>query len=273
MLRFERNCVDARIGVLLGLPVHSELGCERIERSLGGIALYLPDPFLLEQLSIVAEHGNASHQPEHQVLLVYRFPVLFDLAFGGVAVAGDLVLRFGGGGRHHHHFHQGQGAALVGTDARHRTEGFDGREAPDNGVALGHALHADRQRDRDERRQPFRDHRYCDRNDRLEQLHETDSHHPLAVGEDKNAHHPDDSGDGIAEFLDLAQKRRLERAHTGKELVDTAELGFTSRSNDHYSGPPRYHHGSGERHAFTVPDGGFFRNGTGGLIRRHRLAG
>ena len=52
---FERDGVDPRIRGLLGLPVHPQLGRERVERSFGRIAFHLPDAFLLEQLRIVAE--------------------------------------------------------------------------------------------------------------------------------------------------------------------------------------------------------------------------
>src|SRR5262245_899621 len=56
VLRFEWNGVDPGICGLLGLPVHTELGREWVERPLGRIALYLPCPLLLEQLGVVTEH-------------------------------------------------------------------------------------------------------------------------------------------------------------------------------------------------------------------------
>ena len=46
VLRLERDGVDPRIRGLLGLPVHPELGRERVERPLGRIALDLPDALL-----------------------------------------------------------------------------------------------------------------------------------------------------------------------------------------------------------------------------------
>ena len=211
VLRFERDGVDPRVRGLLGLPVHPELGRERIERALGRIALHLPDAFLLEQLRVVAEHRDAPHELEHRVL-ARRLPVLLDLALRRVAVAGDLIRRLGGDGRDHHHFHERQRAGLVGADARYRAQRFDRRQAPDDGVALRHALHADRKRDGDERRQAFRDDRHRDADDRLEDLHEVHALHPLAIGEDQDANYSDDGGDRVAELLDLAQERRLERA-------------------------------------------------------------
>ena len=40
------------------LPVHSEFGGEGIKRAFRRIAFHLPDAFLLEQLSVVAEHRD-----------------------------------------------------------------------------------------------------------------------------------------------------------------------------------------------------------------------
>ena len=77
---------------------------------------------------------------------------------------------------------------------------------------------------------PFRDHRDRDADHRLEKLDEVHALHPLAIGEHQNAHDSDDGGDGVAELLDLAQQRRLERADAGEQLVDAAELRLAARS-------------------------------------------
>ena len=216
--------------------------------------------------------GDASHELENGVLR-RGLPVFLDLALGRIAVAGDLIRRLGGHGRHHHHLHQRQRAGLVGADARYRAERFHRREPPDDGIALGHALHADRQRDRDERRQALRDDRHRDADDRLEQLDEIHALHPLAVGEDQHAHDADDGGDGVAELLDLAQQRRLERADAGEQLVDAAELGVAAGRDDDALRAAGHDHGSGERHAFAIPDGRVRGNRLGGLVGRDRFAG
>ena len=134
-------------------------------------------------------------------------------------------------------------------------ERLDRRQPPDDGVALGHALHADRQRDRDERRQALRNDRHRDADDRLEHLHEVHALHPLAVGEDQDANDADDGGDRVAELLDLAQERRLERADAGEQLVDAAELRLAAGRDDDARRAAGHDHGSGERHAFPIPDG------------------
>ena len=272
VLGFERNGVDPRIRALLGLPVHPELGRERVEGALGRIALDRPDALALEQLRIVAEQRHAAQQLEHRILARGR-AVLLDLALGRVAVAGDLVSCLGGGGRHDHHLHQGQRAGLVGADARHRAEGLHRGQAPDDGVALGHPLHADRERDRDDRRQALRNHRHRDARHRLEELHESHALHPPAVGEDQDARHPDHGGDGVAELLDLAQQRRLERADAGEQLVDAAQLRLAAGPDHHARGAAGDDHGAGEHHAFAIPDRRLLGDRIGGLVRGHQLAG
>ena len=72
--------------------IQAELGRERIERAFGRIALDLPGAFLLEQLRVVAEHGDAPHEREHR----RRCPRAFrpaDFALRRIAVAGDLDTR------------------------------------------------------------------------------------------------------------------------------------------------------------------------------------
>ena len=113
---FERDGVDARIGGLLRLPLSPEFRGEGIERALGRIALDFPHPFLLAQLGVVAERGDASQKLERRAL-ADRGAVLQHLALVGVAVAGDLEGVVRGHGGHHHHFHERQRAGLVRADA------------------------------------------------------------------------------------------------------------------------------------------------------------
>ena len=166
VFRFERDRVQPRIGRLLGLPFEAKLVAERVESPLGRVAFHLPGAFFLADFRIVTEHRDAPHQPENRVLACRR-AVFQHLAFGCVALAGDFVGRIGGDGGHHHHLHQGQGSGLVGANPRDRAQGFDRRQPTNDGVALGHALHADCQGDGDQRRQALRDNRHGDADDRL----------------------------------------------------------------------------------------------------------
>jgi len=68
VLGFERNGVDTRRCGQLGLPVHTELCRERIQRAFRRIAFNLPVAFLLEQLRIVAEQGDPAHERKYRVV-------------------------------------------------------------------------------------------------------------------------------------------------------------------------------------------------------------
>ena len=83
-------------------------------------------------------------------------------------------------------------------------------------MALRHALHADGKCDGNERRQAFRNDRYGDADDRLENLYEVHALHPSAIGEDQDANYSNDGGNCVAELLNLAQEGRLERADAGE---------------------------------------------------------
>jgi hypothetical protein len=192
---------------------------------------------LLKELGVVAEHGDAAHEGEYGVLIC-GLSVLLDLALRRITVASDLIRGLGGDGRHHHHLHQSKSARFVRADPRYRTERLNCGQTPNYRVALCHALDADCQRDRDERRQPFRDDRYSDADDRLKQLDEVHALHPFSVGEDQHADHRDGCGDDVAERLDLAQERSLERTDTGEQLIDTAELGIATGRHNDTSGSP-----------------------------------
>ena len=79
VLRFERDGVRPRKRRLFRLPFQPDLGGEGIERSFRRVALHFPRPFLVQQLRIVAKHGNAAHQFQNRVL-ARRLPVLQNLA-------------------------------------------------------------------------------------------------------------------------------------------------------------------------------------------------
>ena len=272
MFGFERDNVDARIRRLLLRAVDSEFRGERIERALGRIALDFPDALLVAQLGVVAERRDAAQKLEHRVL-AYGRAVLHDLAFAGVAVAGDLQRIAGGRGGHDHHFHQRQRAGLVRADARDRAQRFDRGQAPHDRVAGRHALDADRKRDGDESRQSFGDHRHGDAGHRLEHFDERNVANETPVSEGDRADDQNDDGDRIAELLDLEQERGLERADAGEQLVDAAQFGLASGGDDHAGRPAGHHQRAGIGHARAIADGRLGRDGLGRLVRRNRFAG
>ena len=271
VLGFERDRIRPRGLCLLGLPVQPHLGGEGVERSFGGIALHAPHPILLQQFRVVAKHGNPPHQIQNRVV-ARGLAGLQNLADRCVALTGDAVRRFGGDCRDHHHFHQGQRARLIGADTGYRAESFDRGQEPDDGVAFGHPLNADRQRHRDERRQSFRNHRHRDADHRLKDFHEGQVTHPPAEQKHDHAHDSDRAGDAVSELLDLPQQRRLQRANRGHHLVDTAQFRMRARRHYNAGGPPCCHQGAGECHPFAIANRGFFGYGVGGFVDRNRLA-
>jgi hypothetical protein len=273
VLGLEGNRVDPRRRSRLRGALHAELVRERIEGALGRVALDFPSLAVLEDLGVVAQEADAAHQRQHLRRGADRVPAFPDLAFGRVAVAGHLVGRIGRHDGSRHHLHQGQRARLVRADARDGAQRLHGRQPANDGVALGHALHADRERDGDERRQPFRDDGDGDAHDRLEQLHERHVPEPVPPGEEQHAEARDGHGDGDAELPDLAQQRRLERADLAEHLVDPPQLRLAARRHDDAGGAARNDHGAGERHVLAVAYRGLGGHGSGGLVGRDRFAG
>ncbi len=269
---FERDGVDARIGGLFRLPLGPEFRGEGVERALGRIAFDFPHPLLLAKLGVVAERGDAAQKLERRALGDWR-ALLQHRAFVGVAVARDFQRVVRGHGGHHHHFHERQRAGLVRADARDRPERLDRRQAPHDGVAGRHSLDADRERDGDQRRQAFRDHRHGDAGHRLEHFDERNVTDEMSKGEGDRADDQNDDDDRIAELLDLQQERRLERADAGEQLIDAAEFRLASRRDDHTARPAGNHQRAGIGHARAIADGRLVRDGRGRFVRRHRFPG
>ncbi|MNV45149.1 hypothetical protein D3C71_1369350 [compost metagenome] len=103
---------------------------------------------MLTQRGVVAQRAGACQFLQHaMVRRIHGRAVKQDASFGFVAHAvqrQDVMRRQDGG---HDHFIAGQSAGLVGADDGHGAYRFNGGQAPHDGVALGHCLHADGQRD------------------------------------------------------------------------------------------------------------------------------
>ena len=74
-----------------------------------------------------------------------------------VAAAGDVDLARGGDDLLDRHLVLGQRAGLVRADHRRRAQRLDRRQLLDDRPLARHALHAEREHDRQDRRQPLRD--------------------------------------------------------------------------------------------------------------------
>src|SRR5215469_12262074 len=261
VLRFERYGVDSWKCSLFSLQAQTKLHRERQERPFCRIALHLPETFLLEQLCVVAKQRDAPHEREDWFLFD-RSSILLDLALRRIAITPDLIRRLGGDGGHDHHFHERQSAGLVRAYSRYRAQGFDRGQPSDDGVAPGHALYSDCHGDCDQGGQPFRDGRYRDADDRLEEAHKVHALYPFAISKDQNTDYSDDQRDDVTKLLDLAQEGRFQRAHAGQQLVDAAEFRLVTSRDDHTSRPARNHHRAGKGHALAIADR---------CIRGHRI--
>ena len=98
-----------------------------------------------------------------KLLVVGRLPLVLaaeDLALGGIANAGDLVLAVAGPQVVDGHLVLGEGAGLIGADDARGAKCLDGAQLLHEGIALAHALdgHGEGQRDRGE--QSLRDERH-----------------------------------------------------------------------------------------------------------------
>jgi hypothetical protein len=138
---------------------------------------------------------------------------------------------------------------------------------------LGHPLHADRQRNGDERRQAFRNNRHSDTDHGLEDVHKGHLPHPPAEGKHDDAHHADHGSDRVSKFLDLTQQRRLKRADCRHHLVDAAQFRMVAGCDNNTGATSRGDQRSREGHSFAIPDGCPFADWLRGLVDRDRLAG
>ena len=272
VLRLERDHVRARMRRQFRGAIDSGFCRERQERSLGRIAREFPRPVLLVDVRLVAERRGARHQRDHPGI-AGRAPVKQNAALGGVAGACDLVKVLRRGQGCDDHFIARERSGLVRADARHRAEGLDRWQPADDGVAPGHALHAECKGDRDHRGQSLGDRGHGDADRGLEHIHKSLVEKQCPVGEHECADDEDDNREHLAELLDLPEKRRLHGFHARKHPVDVTQLGPGSRGDNHALATPGDDERAGVSHTFAVAD---LRTGAGGfgrLVHRNRLAG
>ncbi|MDT4847263.1 hypothetical protein FQZ97_813130 [compost metagenome] len=148
VLRFEGNRVQARPGAFGDMLAEADLAAQNQQRTLGGVAHDVPLLGLLLEVGIVAQHAGADRQRQRGVMLGVDDPVVEPAVSQRlVAHSGDVEYVLGTYHPLHGHLVAGESAGLVGADHCHRAQGFYGRQAADNRVALGHALNAQGQRD------------------------------------------------------------------------------------------------------------------------------
>ncbi|MCY1528548.1 hypothetical protein D9M68_636550 [compost metagenome] len=166
----------------------------------------------------------------------------------------------------HSHFVAGQRARLVGTDHRHRPQRFHRRQTPDDRVASGHALHAQRQGDGHDCRQSFGDRRSG-------QSHHQHEHFRRAVVAPQGSEHKrcrrhaqNGQGQDPAETIHLTQQGRGQAADARQHLIDLAQLGGGAGGHDNTAGLPIDHQRARVGHAVAVAQRGIGGHGLSGFF-------
>ncbi len=149
---------------------------------------------------------------------------------GAVAPTSDLRAALGRPQRDDVHLVLGQRAGLVGADEGGGAEGLHRFEPAHQRVARGHPLRADRQRERDCRKQPLGDQgdRDPDAEDEPVPGRHAEDHHQR---EEHDPHHGRDERDHAHEPADVALQRRG-RPVLGGEPGDASQPGLRPRGVD-----------------------------------------
>lgn len=136
--------------------------CQRHQSTLHGVAFDRPDlAFGMSDMGVVAKRRTCG---EVQQLRMQRRLGLLALQaetpLGRIALA--IYVEAGPGQHHgtHAHFIARQSAGLVGADDGDRAQCLHRRQIAHDGIACGHALHANGQRNRHDHGQAFGDGRY-----------------------------------------------------------------------------------------------------------------
>ena len=176
-----------------------------------------------------------------------------------VAHAADLEQVLGGGDRLRGHLVPGQGAGLVGADDGDRAERLHRRQPPDDGVPPRHALDADGERDREDRRQALRDggDRKADRGQ--EHLAEAVALDQDPEREGQRRQREDRAREPAREARHLAKQRRGQGLDLRQQTADASDLGGRPRGDDDAGALTVGHEGSGVGHRGTVAEGSLDR--------------
>ena len=255
----ERHLPDpAEVRCALGGALELSRGDE--ERSLGGIALDLPLAIVLGQLSVVGERPGAEYELRLavQVAVAHLLPVTGRAADGCIAHATQVDGARRGDDAFGAHLIGRERAGLVGADDGCRAQRLDARQVLDHGVALRHALHAEREHHREHRRQPFGHRRDGERDPEQQHLHEVGGRADALDERDGDHHHDRDDDDDSPEqapevvHLDLQRGRLLDRlVEHGR---DRAHLGrHAGRRDDRPPGAP-VHRGALVDHVAAIAE-------------------
>ena len=267
VLRLERDRIEpgpALLALRLGEP---RLAAQHQQRALGGVAHHRPQAVFLVQAGIVAQHTGAHGQGQCRVVRdVDDAAIDAAVAHRGVAHAAHVEHMARAHHALHGHLVACQRAGLVGADHRDRAQRLDGGQAADDGVAPGHALHAQRQRHGHDGGQPLGDGRRRQGHDHHEHLGWRVAAHPGAQHKGERGYAQNDQRQHPAKAVHLAQERRGQALDAREHLVDLAQLGGAGRGHHDARGLAGHHQGARIGHALAVAQRGIQRDGVGGFL-------
>ena len=161
VLGLERDHVDARAHLALQPRLQTGFGRRHHQRAFRRVTVDGPVTVIVTQGGVIAQQSRAQQLGKIRLRLQrYRLAGEQQLADRRITHAADLVAASGGHYRLHRHLVARERAGFVGADRRDAAERFDRRQYPNDGVASRHALHANGERNSDDRRQPLRDRRH-----------------------------------------------------------------------------------------------------------------
>jgi hypothetical protein len=237
-----------------GLVAQPGLASGDEQRPFGWITLHPPLPVHFAHLGVVRAVGRSEGAFE----LHAQFAV--DLA---APVSSRLTLRRVSGSREahppagrdddaHRHLVLRQRAGLVARDHAGRAERLDGREVSHDRVALRHALHAEREHGRHDRRETFRHCGDRQRDAEDEDVHQRGGAVDVFDEHDRHDHHDGDRDDDGAEQLAGAIQLALEGCRLRRRVAQ------------HPGDAPHLRLHPRRRH-----DGGAASEGRGGSLKEH----
>ena len=133
--------------------------------------------------------------------------------------------------------------------------------------ALGHALHAKGEDDRQHRRQAFRNgrHRQADCGQQHVLCAVPPQQHAKGKGQQRQGKNA--QGQVASKLSHIDQQRRLQANHVFQHVADLAQLGLLGRGHHHARSAAGIHQGAGIGHAAAVGQAG--RGGYGVVVFIH----
>ena len=225
----ERDFIQALPFAREVVGVEASLPAERDQRALHRIARHAPFAIFVVEPRVVAEHPAT--QDVRRIGNSGRIVALVggQSAFGRIAGAADSQRVGGGEDMSHRHFVAGEGARLVGADDGGGTERLYGGQLPDDRLSRGHALHADRERDRNHGGQPFRDRARSNRHDGNKRVSPVEPAHQDRKSQEEEPCTKDCNGQLLREAVHLAQQWRDQRGNSVEHAADFADFSTAAR--------------------------------------------